>query len=155
MSPFQLIYGKACHLRAELEHKVYWALKKLNLDMWAAGERRMLQINELDEFFLQAYKKKKLYKEEVKRWHDKRLAHKSFVPGQQILIFNSRLKLFPGKLKSRWSGPFIVKTVFLHSAVEIFDKLQDQAFKVNGQRLKHYFGDMVNREAVIAVLATT
>ena len=50
MSSFQLVYGKACHLPAELEHKAYWALKKLNLDMLVAGERRMLQINELDEF---------------------------------------------------------------------------------------------------------
>ncbi|XP_074356436.1 uncharacterized protein LOC141696152 [Apium graveolens] len=123
--------------------------------MSAAGERKMLQINELDEFRLQAYKNNKLYKEKVKRWHERRLAHKSFVSGQQVLLFNSRLRLFPGKLKSRWSGPFVVKIMFPHGAVEIFDKLLNQAFKVNGQRLKHYFGDTVNRDAVIAVLATT
>ncbi|XP_074377578.1 uncharacterized protein LOC141719096 [Apium graveolens] len=111
-------------------------LKKLNLDMSAAGERRMLQINELDEFRLQAYKNNKLYKENVKRWHDRRLVHKSFVP-------------------VKVAGPLIVKTVFPHGAMEIFDKLPDLAFKVNGKRLKHYFGDTMNREAVIAVLATT
>jgi len=151
-SLFQLVYGKACHLPAELEHKAYWALKKLNFDLSAAGEKRMLQINELDEFRLQAYENHKLYKEKVKRWHDKKLVHKSFVPGQLVLLFNSRLKLFPGKLKSRWSGPFTVKTVFPHGAVEVFDKSPDEAFKVNGQRLKPYFGERVNREAETAVL---
>ncbi|XP_074352556.1 uncharacterized protein LOC141691695 [Apium graveolens] len=155
MSPFQLVYGKACHLPTELEHKAYWALKKLKLDMESAGEKKMLQLNELDEFQLQAYENNKLYKEKVKRWHDRRLVHKTFMHGQQVLLFNSHLRLFPGKLKSRWSGPFIVKTVFPHGAVEIFDKHLDQEFKVNVQRLKHYYGDMVNCEVVIAVLVTT
>ncbi|XP_074336268.1 uncharacterized protein LOC141673423 [Apium graveolens] len=139
----------------ELEQKAYWALKKLNFDMEAAGEKKILQLNELDEFHLQAYENDKLYKEKVKRWHDRRLVHKTFVPGKQVLLFNSHLRLFPGKLKSRWSGLFIVKTVFPHGAVEIFDKHLDQEFKVNGQRLKHYYGDTVNREVVSVVLATT
>ncbi|XP_074346658.1 uncharacterized protein LOC141685459 [Apium graveolens] len=81
-----LVYGKACHLPAELEHKTYWALKKLNLDMEAAGEKRMLQLNELEEFRLQAYENNKVYKEKVKRWHDRRLVCKSFVPGQKVLF---------------------------------------------------------------------
>ncbi|XP_074377345.1 uncharacterized protein LOC141718868 [Apium graveolens] len=155
MSPFHLVNGKVCHLPAELEHKAYWALKKLNLDMVVAGEKKMLQLNELDEFRQLAYKKTKIYKEKVKRWHDKRLVHKSIVPGQQVLLFNYRLRLFLGKLKSRWSGPFIVKNVFPHGVVEIFYKHPDQMFKLNGQRLKHYYGDTANREVVSAVLAIT
>lgn len=114
----------------------------------------MVQINELDEFRLQAYKNNKLYKEKVKQWHDRRLVQKAFFPGQSVLLFNSRLRLFPGKLKSRWSGPFIVKTVLLNGAMEIYEKLPEESFKVNGQRLKPYFGEVVNREAESAVLST-
>ena len=105
MSSFQLVSGKGCHLPVELEYKAYWALKKLNLDLDAVGKKMMLQLNELDEFRLQAYENNKMYKEKVKRWHDRGLVLKSFTLGQQILLFNSRLRLFPGKLKSRWSGP--------------------------------------------------
>ncbi|XP_074377403.1 uncharacterized protein LOC141718933 [Apium graveolens] len=123
--------------------------------MAAAGEKKMLQLNELGEFRLRAYKNNRVYKEKVKRWHDRRLVRKSFVPGQQVLLFNARLRLFPRKLKSRCSSPFIVKAVFPHRVVEIFDKHTDQAFKVNGQRLKHYYGDTANREVVSAVIWTT
>ncbi|XP_074331720.1 uncharacterized protein LOC141668633 [Apium graveolens] len=137
MSPFQLVYGKACHLPTELEHRAYWVLKKLDLDMVAAGEKRMLQPNKLDEFHLRAYENNKVYKEKVKRWHDRRLVRKSFVPDQQVLLFNARLRLFPGKIKSRWSGPFIVKVVFPQGAMEIFDKHPDQAFMVNASPI-HY-----------------
>ncbi|KAL8089245.1 hypothetical protein AgCh_038872 [Apium graveolens] len=135
MSPFQLVYGKGCHLPAELEHKAYWTLTKLNLDQDAVEKKRMLQLNELDEFRLQAYENNKIYKEKVKRWHDRKLSPKLFVQGQQVLLFNSRLRLLPGKLKSRCSGPFIVKTVFPHGAVEIFENDLGQAFKVNGEIL--------------------
>ena len=78
---------------------------------------------------------------------------KEFFVGQQILLYNSRLRLFPGKLKSRWSGPFTIKTVFPHGAIEIFGTTPDESFKVNGQILKPYFGGMMNRESVSIVLA--
>ena len=91
------------------------------MDMSAAGEKRLMQLNELDEFRLQAYENAKLYKEKVKRWHDQRIINRTFEPGQQVLLFNSRLKLFPGKLKSRWSGPFTISYVFPHGAVELQD----------------------------------
>lgn len=139
----------------ELEHKVYWTIRKLNFDLKTAGEKRLLQLNELDEFILQAYENSKLYKEKVKKLHDRKIIDRTFEPGLRVLLYNSRLKLFLWKLKSRWLGPFIVKTVYPHGAIEVFDKFPDQPFKVNGQRLKHYFGGEVDRQQVTSILSST
>ena len=84
-----------------------------NLDYKIAREKRLLQLEELEEIRQDAYENARIYKEKTKKWHDRMMSEKNFEPGQHVLLFNSRLKIFPGKLKSRWSRPFIVLTMFL------------------------------------------
>ncbi|XP_039683860.1 uncharacterized protein [Medicago truncatula] len=143
MTPFKLVYGKSCHLPVELEHKAYWAIRNLNLDPNLAGEKRKLRLNELEELRIDAYENACIYKERTKNWHDKKIIKKHFKSGDLVLLFNSRLKLFPGKLRSQWSGPFQVRTVYPYGAIEIFSE-ETGSFTVNGQRLKIYNTGEVN-----------
>ena len=89
------------------------------MDSKVAGEKRMLQLSELDEFRNEAYENARIYKEKTKSWHEKHIVRKEFEPGQQVLLLNSRLKLFSGKLKSKWSSLFTVVQVFPYGGVEI------------------------------------
>ncbi|XP_010445696.2 PREDICTED: uncharacterized protein LOC104728416 [Camelina sativa] len=139
-TPFNLLYGKSCHLPVELEYKAMWAVKLLNFDIKNAHEKRLVQLNELQEIRLEAYESSKIYKERTKAFHDKRILPRVFKEGDLVLLFNSRLKLFPGKLKSRWSGPFKIKEVRPYGALVLLNKAGKE-FVVNGQRLKHYLAN--------------
>nr|GFA43129.1 reverse transcriptase domain-containing protein [Tanacetum cinerariifolium] len=111
-TPYRLVYRKACHLPLELEHKAYWSLKHANFDLKTMGDHRKLQLNELSELRDQAYENYLIYKERTKKLHDDKIKNRIFNVGDQVLLFNSKLKIFSDGCN----------------------------FKVNCHRLKHYHG---------------
>ena len=104
------------------------------MELKDAGLNRLLQLNELR---LQFYESAESYEEKTKLWHDKHIQKKDFEVGQKVLLFNLRLKLFPGKLKSRWSGPFEIVKVYPYGTV-VITREGSEIFRVNGHRLKSY-----------------
>ncbi|GJX50002.1 zinc finger, CCHC-type containing protein [Tanacetum coccineum] len=110
----------------------------------ATRENHFLQINELDEMRIDAYANSISYKEWTKRWHEKRIkAPTNYEKGDKVLLFNSRLSLFPGKLKSRWYGPFSVCKDMKNGVIELYDE-DGNRFIVNKQRVKPYQKSVLN-----------
>ncbi|RDY01998.1 hypothetical protein CR513_14601, partial [Mucuna pruriens] len=127
MSPYRIVFSKTCHLLA---------VKQCNLAYDQAGEQRKFQLQELDELRLEAYENSRIYKQKVKNFHDQKILRKDFNVGQKVLLFNSRLKLISGKLRSRWDGPFVITNIFPNDAVQLQDEHRSSTFQVNGHRIK-------------------
>nr|GFA35028.1 reverse transcriptase domain-containing protein [Tanacetum cinerariifolium] len=138
-TPYKLVYGTSCHLPIDLEHKAYWALKHANFDLKTAGDHRKLQLNNLNELRDQAYENSLIYKEKTKKLNDSKIKNRIFNVGDRVLLFNSRLNIFSGKLKTRWSGAFTITEVFPCGTIEL-SQTERLNFKVNSHRVKHYFG---------------
>nr|GEZ91935.1 reverse transcriptase domain-containing protein [Tanacetum cinerariifolium] len=136
---YKLVYRKACHLPIKLKHKAYWALKHCNFDLKTEGDHRKVQLNELNELRDKAYDNSLIYKEKTKNIHDSKIKNRVFNVGDRVFLFNSRLKIFSGKLKTHWTGPFTVAHVFPYGTIEL-SQADGPNFKVNSHRLKHYFG---------------
>ncbi|XP_042051531.1 uncharacterized protein LOC121796818 [Salvia splendens] len=138
MSPYQLVFGKSCHLPFEIEYRSYWAIKKLNQDFQKVGEERRLFLNEIDEFRMEAYDSSSTYKERMKGYHDRMISQRELTLGDVVLLHNSRLSLFLGKLKSKWTGPYMIKKIYDSGMVELLAP-DETLFKANGHRVKKYY----------------
>nr|GEY56185.1 hypothetical protein [Tanacetum cinerariifolium] len=134
-TPYKLVYGKSCHLLIELEHRAYSRLKHVNFDLKTTGDHRKLQLNELSELRDQAYENSMIYKERLKKLHDSKIKNRIFNVDDQVLPFNSHLKIFSGKLKTRWFGPFTITRVFPYGTIEL-SQPDGLNFKDYPQRLK-------------------
>ena len=138
MPPYRLVYGKSCHPPVEIKYKEWWAIKKLNLDLGRAGLKRFLNINEMEDLRNDAYLNSKIAKDRLKKWHDQMIARKNFKQGDQVLLYESKLHLFPSKLESRWTGPIVIHQVYPNGAVDLLNFKDSRIFKVNGQRVKPF-----------------
>nr|GEY37973.1 reverse transcriptase domain-containing protein [Tanacetum cinerariifolium] len=138
-TPNWLVYGKACHYPLKLEHKAFWALKYVNFDLKTTSDHQMLQLNGLSDLRDQAYENSLIYKERTKKLHDEKIKNRIFNVGDQVLLFNSRLKIFSGKLKSRWSCPFTISKIYPYGIAKLIHP-DCCNFNVNCHCLKHYHG---------------
>jgi hypothetical protein len=147
MSPYKMVYRKACHLPLELEHKAFWVVKELNRDFKLAGKKRLLDLSTLDEWRNKAYENARLFKEKVKQWHDKRILEREFHVGEKVLLYRSRLRFFCRKITLKMGRTYVIVEVYRSGAIKIASLKDETTQVVNGQRLKHYIaGDSYNED---------
>ncbi|KAI3755926.1 hypothetical protein L1987_55736 [Smallanthus sonchifolius] len=152
-TPYRLVYGKGCHLPVEIAHRALWAVKAMNVDYDDAGHERKLQLGELEELRDEAYECSSTYKARMKAVHDAKLRKRTFQEGQKVWLYNSKVKFFPGKLKSKWLGPFTIIRIGKFGEIEI--EAQDGGKKrqeVNGHRLKPFISMVDHTEGQLDVV---
>ena len=120
-----------------MEHKAFLAIKFLNFNLKVVGEKRFLQLNEIEEIHFNAYESLKLYKGRMKSWHDRHIHSREFQEGDLVVLFSLRLKLFSSNLYLRWSGPFKVIKIYPYGAIDIGTEATGN-FKANRSWLEHY-----------------
>ncbi|KAK8564658.1 hypothetical protein V6N12_058241 [Hibiscus sabdariffa] len=140
------VYLKEMRYPYKTSLKLNCSIKNSEYGLGSSWTKCLLDLNELEEIRTSAYDNAKIYKEKTKRWHNKRILPRHYQPRQQVLLFNSRHKFFPGKLKYRWSGPFEITQVAPHGAITIRSLKGGHEFKVNGQILKPYMGAHTERD---------
>nr|GFA36835.1 DNA-directed DNA polymerase [Tanacetum cinerariifolium] len=143
-----LKYGVTHRLATAYHPQTSGQVEVFNRGLKIILERTVVKLNELNKLRDQAYENSLIYKEKTTRIHDSKIKDRVFNVGDRVLLFNSRLKIFSGKLKTRWSGPFTITQVFSYGTVELSqtDRLN---FKMNGHKLKHYFGEEIPKMVVL------
>ncbi|RDX98250.1 gag-pol, partial [Mucuna pruriens] len=117
MSPYRIVFGKACHLPIEIEHRAYLAIRQCNMAYDQASKERKLQLQELEELRLEAYENSRIYKQKVNPFHDRQILGKEFYVSQKVLLFNSHLKLI---------------------TIELKDEITSSTFQVNKHQIKNF-----------------
>ncbi|XP_025628996.1 uncharacterized protein [Arachis hypogaea] len=135
----------------EIEHKAFWAVRECNMGLEIAGAERKLQLQELESLCLEAYENSKLYKDGVKVVHDKNINRRYFRPGELVLLYNSRLRLMLGKLRSRWEGPYRVEKAEPYDVFYLRHPSSPKILKVNGHRLKLYHGEKMHNKKELEI----
>nr|GEV86431.1 reverse transcriptase domain-containing protein [Tanacetum cinerariifolium] len=136
--------GDAQLIGPEIIHETMKNIIKIKKRIQAAHDRKKSYADKRRkplEFEVgdKAYKNYLIYKERTKKLHDDKIKNRIFNVGDQVLLFNSRLKIFLGKLKSRWSGPFTIFEIYPYRTAKLIHP-DGYNFKVNCHRLKHYHG---------------
>ncbi|XP_057734268.1 uncharacterized protein LOC130949615 [Arachis stenosperma] len=121
------------------------------MNLMKTGAERKLQLAELENLRLEAYDNSRHYKEKMKVVHDKHIKRREFRPGELVLLYNSRLMLMPGKLRSRWEGPYKVEKVEPYGVFNLRHPTNLKFLKVNGHRLKLYHGEKLKNQKELEI----